>query len=48
MGSEPCAKPEIRRVVVLIGVLLVLLSCPARAQIQGKARRIGFLGNSTP
>jgi putative ABC transport system substrate-binding protein len=33
---------------VVLATLLFALSFPARAQSQGKARRIGFLGNSTP
>ena len=47
-GSEADRRIENRKYVLLVCALLIALSFPARAQPQGKVRRIGFLGNSTP
>jgi len=47
-GSEANRRIENRKYVLLVWALLLALSFPARAQPQGRVRRLGFLGNSTP
>jgi putative ABC transport system substrate-binding protein len=45
---ERSRRIENRTFVLILGVLLLTLSFPTRAQPQVRVRRIGFLGNSTP
>jgi putative ABC transport system substrate-binding protein len=47
-GSEANRRIGNRKYVLLAWALLLALSFPARAQPQGRVRRLGFLGNSTP
>lgn len=47
-GSEVNRRIGNRKYVLLAWALLLALSFPARAQPQGRVRRLGFLGNSTP
>jgi ABC-type uncharacterized transport system substrate-binding protein len=46
-GCKPRQRIENRTCAILFGVFLLALCFPARAQPQGRMRRIGFLGNST-
>ena len=46
--SHPRRRIENRKYGLLIGIVLLVVSLPGRAQPQGKTRRIGFLGNSIP
>jgi putative tryptophan/tyrosine transport system substrate-binding protein len=45
---KPSRRIEKQTCFFLVGVLLLALSFPSRAQPQARLRRIGFLGNSTP